>query len=368
MLSGNGRHRRPRQAPALVVAAGVTGSAIALPLLGAGSATAADSAVWDRVAECESGGAWSADTGNGYYGGLQMSQQTWEAYGGLEYASGPDLASRSQQITVAEKVLAAEGAKAWASCAGMAGLAVPGADAAPKKATGATEDAAPSGARSGGADADSGPSGKARAGDAAPSAAAGKDKGATDRNAEQGSPAPARTQGVGNGTDSAPAAGKGTPAPTGGGKHRGAPAEESAARAEKTAGTADRDGTAGQDAASAPAAGSTASEAATADTGAAPQDRATGTADRPSRAGEARTELTADTAATAADRATAAGAADTSPSSYTVQPGDSLSVIAAEKDVDGGWNSLYERNKDTVGADPDLIHPGQSLDLENAQQ
>ncbi|NEB65776.1 transglycosylase, partial [Streptomyces fulvissimus] len=54
MLSGNGRHRRPRQAPAFVVAAGVTGSAIAIPLLGAGTASAADTATWDRLAECES--------------------------------------------------------------------------------------------------------------------------------------------------------------------------------------------------------------------------------------------------------------------------------------------------------------------------
>ncbi|WP_234370725.1 transglycosylase family protein, partial [Streptomyces luridiscabiei] len=69
MGSANGRHRRPRQAPAIVVAAGVTGSAIAIPFLGAAGAHAADATTWDRVAECESGGMWSADLGNGYYGG-----------------------------------------------------------------------------------------------------------------------------------------------------------------------------------------------------------------------------------------------------------------------------------------------------------
>src|SRR4051794_20203192 len=95
MLSGNGRHRRPRQAPALLVAAGVTGSAIAIPLLGASAANAADGTTWDKVAECESGGSWSADTGNGYYGGLQMPQDYWDKYGGLDYASSPDQASRS---------------------------------------------------------------------------------------------------------------------------------------------------------------------------------------------------------------------------------------------------------------------------------
>jgi hypothetical protein len=122
MLSGNGRHRRPRQAPALIVAAGVTGSAIAIPLLGAGSASAADANTWDRVAECESGGAWSADFGNGYYGGLQFSQETWAAYGGTAYAPSADLASRSQQIAVAEKVLAAQGPGAWPACGPLAGL------------------------------------------------------------------------------------------------------------------------------------------------------------------------------------------------------------------------------------------------------
>lgn len=122
MLSGNGRHRRPRQAPALIVAAGVTGSAIAIPLLAAASASAADGTTWDRVAQCESGGAWSANEGNGYYGGLQLDQDNWEAHGGLEYAASADQASRSQQIAVAEKVLADQGLKAWPTCGPLSGL------------------------------------------------------------------------------------------------------------------------------------------------------------------------------------------------------------------------------------------------------
>ncbi|WP_311137254.1 transglycosylase family protein [Streptomyces sp. I6] len=122
MLSGNGRHRRPRQAPALIVAAGVTGSAIAIPLLGAGAASAADTATWNRVADCESGGDWGANLGNGYYGGLQMSQETWEAYGGTAYAPRADLASPSEQISVAEMVLAAQGTSAWQSCGVITGL------------------------------------------------------------------------------------------------------------------------------------------------------------------------------------------------------------------------------------------------------
>ncbi len=122
MLSGNGRHRRPRQAPAVVVAAGVTGSALALPLLAATSASATDGAQWDRLAECESGGVWSADFGNGYYGGLQFDQATWEEFGGLAYAPSADLASRSEQIAVAEQALAARGDQAWATCGPIAGL------------------------------------------------------------------------------------------------------------------------------------------------------------------------------------------------------------------------------------------------------
>ncbi|GAB2790673.1 resuscitation-promoting factor protein RpfC [Streptomyces chlorus] len=132
MLSGNGRHRRPRQAPALLVAAGVTGSAIAIPLLGAGAASAADGSTWDRVAECESGGSWSQNSGNGYYGGLQLTQEAWEKYGGLDYATSADQASRGQQIAVAEKILADQGVGAWRACGLLGGLnqesSVPGVD------------------------------------------------------------------------------------------------------------------------------------------------------------------------------------------------------------------------------------------------
>lgn len=122
MLSGNGRHRRPRQAPALLVAAGVAGSAIAIPLLGAGSASAADGSTWDRVAECESGGKWSQNSGNGYYGGLQLTQEDWEKYGGLDYAPSADQASRGQQIAVAEAILADQDVGAWGTCGLLSGL------------------------------------------------------------------------------------------------------------------------------------------------------------------------------------------------------------------------------------------------------
>jgi hypothetical protein len=71
---------------------------------------------WDAVAMCESGGNWSINTGNGYYGGLQFSSQTWLGFGGGEFAPRADLATKAQQITVAERVLAVQGRGAWPTC------------------------------------------------------------------------------------------------------------------------------------------------------------------------------------------------------------------------------------------------------------
>jgi len=100
-----------------------------------GSAQAADHN-WDGVAECESGGNWSINTGNGYYGGLQFSQSTWEAYGGLAYAARADLASKEAQIAVAERTLAGQGIGAWPTCGQYltAGTSSPAAAPAPAPA------------------------------------------------------------------------------------------------------------------------------------------------------------------------------------------------------------------------------------------
>jgi septal ring factor EnvC (AmiA/AmiB activator) len=86
------------------------------PTVPAPTAPTAPAHDWDAVAECESGGNWAIDTGNGYYGGLQFSQSTWEAYGGAAHAPRADLATRAQQIAVAEAVLAGQGAGAWPTC------------------------------------------------------------------------------------------------------------------------------------------------------------------------------------------------------------------------------------------------------------
>ncbi|MEU6485035.1 transglycosylase family protein [Streptomyces sp. NPDC046887] len=116
LFSGKAKHRRPSKAVRFAAFAGITGAAVAAPLLGATSASAATTAEWDKVAQCESGGDWSINTGNGYYGGVQFSASTWAAYGGTSYAPTADQASKSQQIAVAEKVLASQGKGAWPSC------------------------------------------------------------------------------------------------------------------------------------------------------------------------------------------------------------------------------------------------------------
>jgi len=119
-----GRHRRYRPSrvsqASLTVTAG--GAGLALPLIGLSSAHAASAGVWDKVARCESSGNWKINTGNGYYGGLQFAASTWKAYGGTVYASRADLATKSEQIAVAEKVLGSQGPGAWPVCSLQAGL------------------------------------------------------------------------------------------------------------------------------------------------------------------------------------------------------------------------------------------------------
>lgn len=337
MRSGNGRHRRPRQAPAIFVAAGVTGAGLAMPLLAAGGAQAADGATWDRVAECESGGLWSANAGNGYYGGLQLTLETWKEYGGTALAARPDLASRSQQIEIGEKILAEEGPEAWPSCSISAGLLPDAPDApdvevpdvpevpdtglpdaelpdAPDAPDVQVPDApelpdAPDGSTESPADGGSSDAGSSDDGSA--------DGGSTDGSTEQDE-------------DATPAP-DATPSPdgtSGTGAGIGEPAPETTAEPSAPTGAPDGEGSDG-----------TGRHRGSAD------DRPRDTADRPSRGKHGKSGDSAD--------------AD----SYRVRPGDSLSAIAAEHDVPGGWSALYEANEKAIGDDPDLILPGQLLDL-----
>lgn len=122
--SSTGRHRASTTASKLrrraATVAATAGVAAVAPLLASAPAHA-DSVNWDAIAACESGNNWSINTGNGYSGGLQFSQGTWNAYGGGAYASTANRASRSQQIAVAEKVRAGQGIGAWPVCGKRAG-------------------------------------------------------------------------------------------------------------------------------------------------------------------------------------------------------------------------------------------------------
>ncbi|MEU2775273.1 transglycosylase family protein [Streptomyces sp. NPDC007162] len=227
-MAERGRHRRYQpnriNRASLTVTAG--GAGLAIPLAAAGTATAASVTTWEKVAACESSGDWHINTGNGYYGGLQFTQSTWEAYGGTRYAPRADLATRDQQIAVAEKVLDGQGPGAWPVCSVRGGLTRGG--GTPDVRTGPTH---------------------------------------------TGSTHVESTH-----TDSA----------------RTLPAKSSVRDVQPQT---------------------------------TPQ----------SRAGKA--EM------------------------YTVVRGDTLSGIADEHDVTGGWHRLYAANRATVGADPDLILPGQRLSL-----
>ncbi|GHI86125.1 transglycosylase family protein [Streptomyces xanthophaeus] len=214
-----GRHRRYQPSSinraSLVVTAG--GAGMALPLIGAGAAHAASVDTWNKVAACESTNTWNINSGNGYYGGLQFSQSTWRAFGGTAYAARADLATKDQQIAVAEKVLGGQGPQAWPACGKKAGLSR------------------------------SGP---------APAVAP-----------QQGQAPKVQIQ-----------------------IQQSAPAQQPAVI-----------------------------------------PRPTGT--------------------------------PVLPNPYVVAPGDSLSAIATQQHVEGGWQALYETNRVTVGADPNLIFPGQRLTL-----
>ncbi|MFD3314672.1 transglycosylase family protein [Streptomyces sp. NPDC058694] len=306
MLSGNGRHRRPRQAPALLVAAGVTGSAIAIPLLGATGASAASGTTWDAVAECESGGSWSANSGDGYYGGLQMTQETWEDNGGLDYAPSADQASRSQQIAVAEKVLAKQGTSAWATCGLVAGL-TQNSDSADVDTGVAEESSTPlsglgmgdsSGTKSDTSGSSSSSDSSSGSGDSAGSQ--DSDSSSSDATAKSDDPDKSSQSGEASAEDS------GTE-DTGSGRHRGGSADEGAT-----------------------------------------DSRADDSAGRHASRSDSESRVAAE-------------------GSYTVRSGDNLSGIADSLGVEGGWRALYAENKEAVGDDPDFIIPGQSLDVEGLQ-
>ncbi|WP_323748949.1 transglycosylase family protein [Streptomyces sp. PR69] len=345
----------------------MTGSAIAIPLLGAGSASAADAAAWDRVAECETGGMWSADLGNGYYGGLQISQQTWEDFGGTVYAPRPDLASRAQQIAVAEQILKVQGADAWANCAATAGLRSGGesADVDPGVEPGAVSDAVPgSGADSSGV----GSAGTGSAGEGGvDEGSAGTGTTAAPSPDSPSSPSPSSSP-------SSVPEGVEQPTTRSGAGFSEAP-QESGLRGGASASPESSGGSGGSDAQALPedAVEPTRTIEPTDPVGPVDSDLTVGEgtgrhrgtpADESDKSGIMEDSRESGRHASRGDSSSrdASGTA-VDGQGYTVRPGDSLWSIADEREVHGGWPALYEANQETVGEDPDLIHPGQSLDL-----
>jgi resuscitation-promoting factor RpfA len=328
MLSGNGRHRRPRQAPALLVAAGVTGSAIAIPLLGAVNASAADGSTWDHVAECESGGSWSADNGTGYYGGLQISLEDWSKYGGLDYASTPDQASRSQQIAVAEKMLADQGTKAWRTCALLAGLSSD--DASVNVDTGLGNSGGSSGS-SGSSDSSSGLS------DSSSSSGSDTSSGATDSGSDSATPSPSVSAGDSK-VDSSGKSSKTDKSETSDSDSGSGAPEASGSPATSGADDSDKSWQTG-------------GSWSLVDTGAV-------SGGGKHRGGSADENVTKGQSVTSSGRH-ASGDSGT----YTVRDGDTLASIADSLGLDGGWRALYDANKADLGSDPNAITPGQTLKL-----
>ncbi|MFE5811490.1 transglycosylase family protein [Streptomyces sp. NBC_01232] len=334
MRSGNGRHRRPRQVPALVVTAGVTGSALALPLLAATSATAADTSTWDKVAECESGGAWSANFGSGAYGGLQFTQEEWQSAGGLDFAERPDLASRSQQIAVAERVLGSTGPQAWPLCAASAGL--------DRQSPAAQVDPGLPGGKGPLAPA------PARPDDAVPSTKGGKPS------TDYGSPTPSPSDtpflipdAPSIGLPVMPAPDVPTTPPVDPTLPGTTPAP-----VDPTAPTLPVDPTAPTTPPVTPGLPPVS-----------PTDPAApGAPETPETLGA--TPGVGNGKHRGAPAPESAGPSDVSSNpTYTVQAGDSLATIAVAKGVKGGWNGLYEANEQVIGEDANLIKPGQNLDL-----
>jgi resuscitation-promoting factor RpfA len=235
--SGRGRHRKPSNhtrtlglATAPLVAAIPLAAASALP------ASAATSA-WDRLAGCESGGNWDINTGNGYYGGLQFADGTWDGNGGEKYASRADLATRAEQIVIASKLLNSSGWGPWPACSSRLGL----------------------------------------------------------------------------GTDEK---------------------REALATAEAIKARLSGDQTSSSDTTTADSTKSSAEKVA--------QDNRVQT-ERANRGKHRKAVASGDV--------------------YVVRRGDTLSAIARNRDVPGGWQKLYRINKDTIGSNPGLIRPGQRLHL-----
>jgi hypothetical protein len=333
MLSGNGRHRRPRQAPALLVAAGVTGSAIAIPLLAASGASAASGTTWDQVANCKTGGSWSENNGDGKYGGLEIAQEDWEQYGGLDFASRADQASRSQQIAVAEKILADEGVGYWSTCGLLNGL---------------DQD-------SGSADVDTGVAGDdGTSGSTGLSNSTGS-SGSSDSSGLSGADSPADSP-----ADASSPSPPMSPTPS------DTPPDSPSDQSKNTDNSAKSDTSPDSDSDS-----RASQEPDSSSTGATNEDDSdnswqegglSGLVDTGALSGGRHRGGSADEGTGEAGIAgNSTGRHAARGDSYTVRPGDTLASIADSLGLQGGWRALYDENKEAIGVDPGHIVPGQTL-------
>ncbi|MFE2107232.1 transglycosylase family protein [Kitasatospora sp. NPDC059463] len=311
LFVGTGRHRRRTQAEKAIAVAGVAGVGLAMPILSATGASAAPVSTWDAVAQCESGGNWSINTGNGFYGGLQFTSSTWKAYGGTAYAPQANQASKAQQISVAEKVLASQGPGAWPVCSKKAGLSKGGAPAAVDTST----DAKPAAPK---------PQVPQAAQEAKPQQETAKP--AAPKHAAPKQQAPQVQQQAAK-----PQAQQYAP------KHAAPKQEAPQAQQQSPAFS----GKAGWDA--------------DAKVFWYQSNGAWYWTSHQSVYQQYAGQQAAAPAAPAAQQPAGQG--------YTVRSGDTLAGIATAQGVSGGWQALYDGNRGTVGADPNLIVPGQVLSL-----
>ncbi|MFD8480591.1 transglycosylase family protein [Kitasatospora sp. NPDC059673] len=387
LFTGSGRHRRQSQAEKAaeraIAAAGVAGVGLALPLLAVTSAQAAPSTVWDRVADCESGGNWSSDPGNGVYGGLQITAQRWLDYGGTQYAELPSGATRSQQIAVAERILATEGPQPWASCADSAGLRTVSAPGVVDDNDSADEAGSLRGAR-GIAAVNTASDGTVAPRNATPvfSGLPGYDPvyhvywyeknggwfwtshqslyeryiQLTHPQPPAATPAPTATP-DGRTVPTAPTAPT-APAPSSDQSTNPSTNPSTDPSPNPTTPTGDQTGNGNG---AEPGNGTNQGQGQDGKGNSGNQQPTPSTPDQPTTPPSPSTSAPGN--APVPPSTETPSATTPSPQPYTVGPGDTLAKIARTHELNGGWTGLYQSNQQVVGENPDLIHPGQVLNL-----
>ena len=269
-------------------------------------AQAASVATWDRLAQCESGGNWAINTGNGFYGGVQFHPVTWKALGGTQYAPYAHQATKAQQIEIAEKTLAIQGWGAWPACSAKLGLTA--ADAAGSSAVQVERTSSVDRAAQERAEAEK----------------AAEEKAAAERAEAQRQAAAERAE-----------------------AQRQAAAERAEAQRQAAAqkAAAERQAEAERQAAAERQA----------------EVERQAAAERAEAAQKAAADRTAAAEKAAAERAEARRQA-AQQDSVVVVAGDSLFSLANKHRIDGGWEALYQANTDII-EDPNLIYVGQELTL-----